>query len=200
MTAMPLRARLALMLAASLVLVGALAVVLFAGSRDHAGGAGFDGALRSPDIPPTDFTLKDQDGKIARLADYRGQPVILTFMYSTCRDTCPLTAQQIKGALDQVGTDVPTLAVSVDPANDTKLNARRFVNKQGLTGRMRFLLGDRAQLAPIWKDYAIRPQGKAFDHSAYVLLIDGRGKQRVAWPVDKLTPEGLAHDLRLLGV
>jgi protein SCO1/2 len=65
---------------------------------------------------------------------------------------------------------------------------------------MRFLLGDRAQLAPIWNDYGIRPQGKAFDHSAYVLLIDGRGKQRVAWPVDKLTPEGLAHDLRLLGV
>ena len=173
MTAMPVRARLALMLAATFLLAGALAVVLFTGRSDHAGGAGFDGALRPPGIPPVDFALKDQDGKVARLDQYRGRPVILTFMYSTCRDTCPLTAQQIKGAMDQVGKDVPTLAISVDPANDTQLNARRFVNRQGLTRRMRFLLGDRAQLQPIWKAYGIQPQGKAFEHTAYVVLIDG---------------------------
>jgi protein SCO1/2 len=199
MTAMPVRARLALMLAATFLLVGALAVVLFTGRSEHAGGAGFDGALRPPGIPPIDFALKDQDGHLARLDQYRGRPVILTFMYSTCRDTCPLTAQQIKGAMDQIGKDVPTLAISVDPANDTQLNARRFVNRQGLTKRMRFLLGDRAQLQPIWKAYGIEPQGKAFDHTAYVVLIDGKGVQRIGWPVDKLTPEGLAHDLRLLG-
>jgi protein SCO1/2 len=199
MTVMPLRARLTLMLATTFVLVGALCVVLFTGRNDHAGGAGFDGALRPPGIPPVAFALKDQDGKVATLAQYRGRPVILTFMYSTCRDTCPLTAQQIKGALDQLGSDVPTLAISVDPANDTRLNARRFVNRQGLTKRMRFLLGDRAQLAPIWKAYGIAPQGKAFDHTAYVVLVDAKGVQRVGWPVDKLTPEGLAHDLRLLG-
>ncbi|HWH96112.1 MAG TPA: SCO family protein [Baekduia sp.] len=197
---MPVRARLALMLAATFVLLGALSVVVFAGGgRDTTTAGGFSGALRPPGIPPIDFALDDQDGKVARLDQYRGQPVILTFMYSTCRDTCPLTAQQIKGALDQIGKDVPTLAISVDPANDTQLNARRFVNRQGLTKRMRFLLGDRAQLAPIWKAYGIEPQGKAFDHSAYVVLIDAKGVQRVGWPVDKLTPEGLAHDLRLLG-
>jgi protein SCO1/2 len=199
MTAMPVRARLALMLAATFLLVGALAVVLFTGRSEHAGGAGFDGALRPPGIPPIDFALKDQDGHLARLDQYRGRPVILTFMYSTCRDTCPLTAQQIKGAMDQIGKNIPTLAISVDPANDTQLNARRFVNRQGLTKRMRFLLGDRAQLQPIWKAYGIEPQGKAFDHTAYVVLIDGKGVQRIGWPVDKLTPEGLAHDLRLLG-
>jgi protein SCO1 len=199
MTVMPVRARLALMLAASFVLIGAVAVVVFANGGEDAGGSGFEGALRPPGIPPIHFALEDQDGKTATLAQYRGRPVILTFMYSTCRDTCPLTAQQIKGALDQVGEDVATLAISVDPANDTQLNARRFVNRQGLTKRMRFLLGDQAQLAPIWKAYGIRPQGKAFDHSAYVVLVDGKGIQRVGWPVEKLTPEGLAHDLRLLG-
>jgi protein SCO1/2 len=196
---MPARARLSLMLAATFVLIAALSIVLFTGGSDHAGGAGFDGALRPPGIPPIDFALKDQDGKVATLDEYRGRPVMLTFMYSTCKDTCPLTAQQIKGALDQLGKDVPTLAISVDPANDTKLNARRFVNQQGLTKRMRFLLGDRAQLAPIWDAYGIQPQSSKFEHSAYVVLVDAKGVQRVGWPVDKLTPEGLAHDLRLLG-
>jgi protein SCO1/2 len=197
---MPTRARLALLLTATLALVAALAIVLFAGGGTRSDGKSFEGSLRPAGIPPIDWTLRDQDGKVTRLADYRGRPVILTFMYSTCRDTCPLTAQQIRIALDDLGTDVPALAVSVDPANDTPLNARRFLAKQSLTGRMRFLLGDRAQLEPIWKAYGIQPQGKAFDHSAYVVLIDRRGVQRIGWPVEQLRPEGLAHDLRLLGV
>ena len=50
----------------------------------------------------------------------RGKPVVVAFLYSTCRDTCPLQAQQIKGALNELGSDVPALAVSVDPANDTR--------------------------------------------------------------------------------
>ena len=194
----PPRVRLTLMLVATLVLLGGLAVVLFAHGSKDSGVAGFEGALRPPGIPPIEFSLKDQDGKVATLDQYKGEPVILTFMYSTCKDTCPLTAQQIKGALDDLGQDVPTLAISVDPANDTPLNARRFVNQQGLTKRMRFLLGDQAQLQPIWDAYGIRPQGKAFDHSAYVVLVDAQGVQRVGWPVEKLTPEGLAHDLRVL--
>ena len=65
---MPVRARLALMLAATFVLVAALSIVLFAGRQRPAGGAGFDGALRPPGIPPIDFALRDQDGKVATLA------------------------------------------------------------------------------------------------------------------------------------
>jgi hypothetical protein len=30
------------------------------------------------------------------------------------------------------------------------------------------------------------------------VLLDGSGRQRVGFPFDKLTPEGLAHDLRRL--
>jgi protein SCO1/2 len=194
---LPPRVRLTLMLVATLALLGALAVVLFAGGAKHSG-AGFEGAIRPQGIPPITFALKDQNGETATLAQYRGEPVILTFMYSTCKDTCPLTAQQIRGALDQLGQDVPTLAISVDPANDTPLNAKRFVNQQSLTGRMRFLLGNQAELSPIWKAYGIQPQGKAFDHSAYVVLVDAKGVQRVGWPTEKLNPEGLAHDLRVL--
>ena len=36
------------------------------------------------------------------------------------------------------------------------------------------------------------------EHTAYVVLLDRAGRQRVGFPFDKLTPEGLAHDLRRL--
>ena len=49
----------------------------------------------------------------------RGEPVVVAFLYSTCEDRCPVQAQQIKGALNELGTRLPALAVSVDPANDT---------------------------------------------------------------------------------
>jgi protein SCO1/2 len=173
--------------------------------RGNDGGAsaktadGFAGARRPPGIPPQDFALRDQDGKPASLAQYRGQVVVLTFMYSTCKDTCPLQADQIRGALDDLGGDAPpALTVSVDPANDTPDRAKSFLLKHALTGRMRFLLGSRPQLAPVWKAYGIQPQGAAFDHSAYVLLIDKQGRQRIGFPLNQLTPEGLAHDIRVL--
>jgi protein SCO1/2 len=100
--------------------------------------------------------------------------------------------------MNDLGHDVPALAVSVDPRNDTPLNAKRFLLKHALVGRMRFLLGSRSELAPIWKAYGIQPQGSKFDHSAYVLLIDKRGRQRVGFPMSELTPEGLAHDVKVL--
>lgn len=159
---------------------------------------GFAGGLRPPGIPPQDFHLVDQDGTPASLSQYRGDVVVLTFMYSTCQDTCPITAQQIRGAMDQLGHDVPALAVSVDPQNDSAFHAKRFLLEQHLTDRMRFLLGSRAQLEPIWKAYGIQPQGQGFEHSAYVLLIDKEGRQRIGFPIDQLTPEGLVHDIRKL--
>jgi protein SCO1/2 len=197
----PARVRLALIVFASLSIIGASAVILFAkpDTATGVGADGFAGALSAPDIPVRDFSLRDQDGKPASLREYRGKVVVLTFMYSTCQDTCPVTAQTIRGALDQVGHDVPVLAVSVDPSHDTPDTAERFLVKQSMSaGRMRFLLGSRAQLQPIWKAYGIRPQGNGFEHSAYVAVLDRTGRQRVAFTIDHLTDRDLAHDIRRL--
>jgi protein SCO1 len=195
---MPARLRLAIFVTATLVLLAALGVTLFAKPSDSGDSVAFAGALR-PNIPPQDFHLRDQDGKAVSLRQFRGRVVVLTFMYTTCKDTCPLTATQIRGALDDLDHDVPALAVSVDPVNDTPARAKQFLFQRGLSDdRMRFLLGNRAQLQPIWKAYGIRPQAAAFEHSAYVLLIDRHGRQRIGFPVQQLVPEDLAHDIRRL--
>jgi len=197
---MPARLRMALMVFASLAILAAAGVIVFTrpDSPPKLGANGFAGGLR-PAIPPKDFTLRDQDGRTVSLRALRGQVVVLTFMYSTCQDTCPVTAQTIRGALNQVGHDVPVLAISVDPAHDTPDTAERFLVKQSMSaGRMRFLLGTRSQLAPVWKAYGVRPQGKGFEHTAYVAVLDKTGRQRVGFPVDHLTDSYLAHDIRKL--
>jgi protein SCO1 len=162
------------------------------------GTTGWAGFIRPPGATAPDFALRDQDGKRVTMADYRGRPVAVTFVYSTCEDTCPALVDQVRGALDDTGLDVPLLAVSVDPANDTPDRARRFLNERRMTGRARFLLGSRSELAPVWKGYGVQPQTDDLEHSASVVLVDARGRQRVGFPYDQLTPEALAHDLRRL--
>jgi protein SCO1/2 len=194
--------RLALVVVVACVGAIVLATALAHTKRSIDVTGGFAGSVRPASIPPNDFALRDQDGQRVRLGDYSGRVVILTFLYSTCQNTCPITAQQIRGALDDLHTDVPTLAVSVDPRQDTPLNARNFLAKQALLGRMHFLIGSFAALEPIWRAYGIQTQGPgtgpAFDHSAYVILIDKQGRQRIGFPNDQLTPEGLVHDIRKL--
>ncbi len=157
---------------------------------------GWAGAIR-PDIPPQPLDgLKDQDGKPATLED---DVTIVTFLYTSCEDTCPTTAQQIRGALDRMGKDAPrAIAISVDPSGDTARSAQVFLADQGLKGRMDYLLGPNVALQRQWTIYGIQPQLKDSEHSASVVLLDRTGKQQIGYPVDKLTPEGLAADVEKL--
>jgi protein SCO1/2 len=156
---------------------------------------GFAGAIR-PNIPaqPLDG-LEDENGKAVSLPH---DVTIVTFLYTTCKDTCPTTAQQIRGAIDRLKNPPPAIAISVDPANDTPKAAKAFLADQGLLGRMEYLIGPNVALQRQWQIYGIQPQTKDTDHSASVVLLDRTGRQRIGFPLDKLTPEGLAHDVEKL--
>ena len=192
-------------IAIALALVAVLAlggVVLAANSRKEeepvAAPNEFAGATMPDGLRAPDFRLRDEQGKPVSMRALRGQPVVVTFLYSHCQDTCPITAQTIRGALDDLGHDVPALAISVDPPNDTPASARKFLAEQRANGRIRFVLGSRAQLRPIWKGYGVTPQRITQEHLAHITLVDSRGHPRVGYPIAEATPERLAHDLRLL--
>ena len=195
---MPARLRLALFVAGLLALAAIAGVLLFAVGERAVPAAGFAGAVRPPGIPPQDFGVRDEHGAPLRLADMRGRPVVVTFLYTTCEDTCPLTASQIRVALDELGHDVPVVAVSVDPANDTPRRARAFALEHGLHGRMRWALGDAERLARLWRAYGVAPQRADAEHTASTVLLDGRGVQRVGFAPSFLTPQRLAHDIAAL--
>ena len=193
-----------------LIVAGVVAALAFAGlvagylAREEdspsieAATTGFEGSRIPDGVPAPDFDLRDQDGERVRMRDLRGQTVAVTFLYSTCEDTCPATAQQIRGALDELGRDVPVVAISVDPANDTEPRARRFLAEQRVTGRMRFALGSKDDLKPLWDAYGTSPQTVQQEHQARLVLVDRDGRQRVGFPMQQTTPEMIAHDLRVL--
>lgn len=200
--------RLLLVLCALIACVGAGLVGLLVAEREMGRDgvqtaavrpAGWSGALRPAEARAPELgSLRDERGRPASMAAYRGKPLIVTFVYSTCEDTCPAQVQTIRGALDDLGADVPVLAVSVDPRGDTPASARRFLNEQRVTGRMRFLLGSEAELERVWEPYGIQPQLDGREHSAWTVLVDGDGRQRIGFPSSQLTDDGLAHDLERL--
>jgi protein SCO1 len=212
------RARLVLVVIALLALAGTVLAAIAASTGDDNGGAAavveevnaagvegptspYEGAVR-PKTPPGEFALRDQDGKLVSLADLRGTVVVLSPTYATCDETCPVVAQQIRGALDDLSDSerarIRAFALSVDPANDNPDAAQKFLLERRLRGYLDYLLGTRRELQPVWREYGFAPQTDAQEHNSYVVLLDGEGRQRVSFPANFLTPEALAHDLRLL--
>ena len=194
-------------IAIALVVVAAAALGAIALAATSSGGGEepvaapneFAGSTMPADLRAPDFELRDEQGNAISMRSLRGSPVVVTFLYTHCQDTCPITAQTIRGALDDLGHDVPALAVSVDPPNDTPASARKFLAEQRASGRIRFVLGTRAQLRRLWKGFGnITPQSVKQEHLARVTLVDPDGFQRVGYPGSEATPERLAHDLRLL--
>jgi protein SCO1/2 len=158
----------------------------------------FEGATMPAGVEAPDFALRDENGRRVTMKEYRGEVVVVTFLYSHCTTECPAQAQQIKGALDDLGHDVPALSVSVDPPGDKPASVKRFNRKMGMSGRLRWVLGDATELRKLWRGFAIVPQSDDQEHMARIVLIDRRGLQRVGFPASQTTPERLAHDIRAL--
>lgn len=188
-------------IALMVVAVSALGAIVVAAPDDRAEPSGprrFEGATLPAGLRAPDFTLTDQDGERISMRSLRGRPVIVTFLYTTCEKTCPTQAMQVKGAFDELGEDVPAVAVAVDPPRDTPARARAFLAEQRMTGRMSFAIGTRSELEPVWRGFAVQPQREDLEHTGRFVLVDARGIQRVGFPLEEATPERLAHDIRLL--
>ena len=129
---MPSRLVLALTTLCVLAAAGVFGVWLATRGDDAPAATGWEGAIRPPGARLPDFELANQDGETVTAAALRGRPVVVTFIYSTCEDTCPGQVQSIRGALDDLGHDVPVIGVSVDPANDTPQTAEAFMLEQSM--------------------------------------------------------------------
>jgi protein SCO1 len=180
-------------------------------SSKAATSSGFDGAAYPLGIRAPGFRLEDQLRRRVSLSEFRGRVVVLAFLSTDCR-ACILAAQQVRGALDELagaptygrGTAVPAmqvLFVSTDPHVDTGANVKRFLAETALADRVLYLTGSRAQLGDVWRAYGVPPRstGRATSEAATSVLLIGRtGDERDAFGLEQLTPEGLAHDVRLL--
>jgi len=71
-----------------------------------------------------DFALTDVDGNLFRLSDERGKIIVLEFMMTTCA-ACNIQEIFLRELGSSFGSDVITVAISVNPSHDTEELLRR---------------------------------------------------------------------------
>ncbi len=152
--------------------------------------------------PAPNFQLTDQVGKSVSLAQYRGKPVVLTFLYTHCPDVCPLTAERLHTTMLKLGKqaqDVGVLAVSTDPKRDTAEEALKFSKAHNMQDYWHFLIGKEQSLSPIWTEYSIyaQQQQQNVNHTMALYVIDKQGRERV-FLGDDFTPDQMTKDLQIL--
>lgn len=149
------------------------------------------------------LSLLDQNHRRVTLASLRGRVLLVTFMDSRCWRACPspVIGREVAIAQWALGPRSPltVIVVSVAPGLDTPASVRAFVGKVQLSGPWHWLLGTRAQLAPVWARWGIyvRRTGRTIRHSAALYLIDQQGYVRVAYQMP-LRPDQLAESVRAL--
>lgn len=136
--------------------------------------------------PAPGFTLTDQDGRRVSLAALRGKVVVASFIYTECKDVCPVLPQ-ILSRVDRFLKPEEIartrfVGISIDPLRDTPEKLRAFMSAHALSPeRWTLLTGNAAELTRVAADYGVVAKPDAAGeliHNAVYVVIDGNGKLR----------------------
>ena len=138
--------------------------------------------LKPGDAVPEVPSFVDQLGRPFRFAGLRGQDVVLSFVYTRCRDArmCPLVAAKfarMQGALR--GTPLRLVTLTLDPDYDTPPVLARYGAAYGADpARWTLATGPRAAVDELAGRFGIaleRPHPGTVLHGEAAVLIDARG-------------------------
>lgn len=148
------------------------------------GGGGQLGAVLPESDPAPPFRLTDQDGNPRSLEEWRGQVVLLDFIWTRCPGPCPiLTGLHVdvqRKLPDALRDRVRFVSISLDPVRDTPAVLREYAKKRGadLAG-WSFLTGEPGVVDAVIKSYGVgsakSPDGQ-IEHVVATFLIDPDGR------------------------
>jgi len=132
---------------------------------------------------------KDEAGASVTLERFKGRWYALTFVYTSCAGSCPLTTKKLKridGALEQAGKPLDLVVISLDPSHDTPPMLKQYRKRYGIEGakRWRILVGDDAQVRTLTMllefKYTKNPESGVIMHDNTVYLVDPEGSVRTS--------------------
>jgi protein SCO1 len=159
---------------------------------------------RLPKIAPApEFLLTSQDATPVALADFRGKVLAVTFIYTSCADTCPILTALMASVQDKLGRDfggtIAFVSITVDPERDTPAVLKRYAETFGadLKG-WTFLTGEPAAVREVVRRYGIfaaKNEKGEVDHTFLTSIVDRKGVLRVQYLGVHFDPEEFQRDL-----
>ena len=125
---------------------------------------------------------RDDQGRDASLADFRGRRVYFTMAYATCRRVCPMTMarlQQLQHEVDASGQTAEFVIVGYDPVTDDPQAWRQYRRSRGLLrDNWHFLTGTPAGTEQFARYLGFRfwKYDRHVMHDYRVVLVDEHGE------------------------
>lgn len=155
--------------------------------------------------PAPQFALTSDAGERVSLADLRDKVLAVTFIYATCKDSCPVLTAKMVGVQRRLGADfgarVRFVAITVDPEVDTPAVLKVYGDAIGADrGGWSFLTGSPEEIATVVREYGAfaRRAARGVDHLYLTSLIDRAGAMRVQYLGYRFDPDEMLRDLRAL--
>ena len=132
-----------------------------------------------------DYVFRDTRGQHVRFADLRGKPLVISMIYSSCADVCPVITSTIESAdaiaRDALGDDAYNIVtIGFDVASDNPVRMQSFARKYGVpvSDHWRFLSGDFPSILGLSEDTGFQffESPKGYDHLTQTTILDANGK------------------------
>ncbi|MEX2586236.1 MAG: SCO family protein [Balneolaceae bacterium] len=157
--------------------------------------------------------LINQQGETVHFPkSFRGETILVGFIYTHCPDICPLTTLNMKEVAQQIDDqDAHFIGISMDPVRDTPEVLSDYARNYGLNpSRWSLLTGEREEVRKLLErldviarrtPMRVTDSGRQvyfIDHSDKVSLLDGSGNIRQNYPGSELQGDDVLADMERL--
>lgn len=127
--------------------------------------------------------LRDTLGRNFRLADHRGKPLVVNFVYTGCFQACPIATQglarAVRAAREALGADsFQVVTIGFNQPFDTPEAMAAFARQARIDDARWTFASPRAADVPLLArafGFSYQPSPKGFDHITQATLVDARG-------------------------
>ncbi len=131
-----------------------------------------------------DYRLIGIDNNPYHLSQLRGKPMVLSLIFTSCYQVCPMTirhlAKAVKKARDSLGEEsFNVVVIGFDTAKDTPEAMRHFARQQGIEDdNWKLFSIDAQDVEALTREVGLvyYPSSRGFDHIIQATVVDAEGK------------------------
>lgn len=154
-----------------------------------------------------DYRFLDRRGRVVNLAGLRGQPLVVSLIYTSCFHICSALNKQLAQVADIArealgGDSFSVLIIGFDSVNDIPERMASYARNQGIDDEPNwyFLSADTPTSEHLSEDlgFVYFPSPRGFDHTAQITLLDQQGRVYRHIYGDYLQTQALVEPLKQL--
>lgn len=165
-----------------------------------------------PDLwPLPSFALVDQLGRPFGSADLAGRAAVVSFVYTSCPDTCPLLTATLAQVQEQLrrenllGSRVQLVSITVDPRRDTSPVLAEYAGRfRADPDAWRFLSGEPEAIYGVLEGFKLNTRDVAraaagldvIPHSNRFAVADPGGRVRALLRGEDVAPDEVVRTVR----